>query len=138
MSFRIAVEVFQQLGKTKVAAITKTDNLVHIAHNVTIGEDSVIVAQVGISGSAQLGNRVTMAGQSSTVGHVKVGDDVIVGARGGISADVPSGQIVSGAPHMPHRTWLKATRCFEKLPEMRKTINKLASKIRELESEIKK
>jgi len=125
-------------GRTWIKRGVKTDNLVHIAHNVTIGEDSVTVAQVGISGSTEIGNRVTMAGQAATIGHVKVGDDVIVGARGGVSSDVPSGQVVSGAPHMPHKVWLRASRCFPKLPEMRKTISALEKKISDLETEIKR
>ncbi len=122
------------IDKTWIKRGVKTDNLVHIAHNVSIGEDSVVVAQVGISGSTQVGNRVTLAGQVGTVGHIKIGDDVMVGAKAGISCDVPAGQIVSGAPHMPHKTWLKASRSFEKLPDMRKTIHRLEKKIQELES----
>ncbi len=121
------------MGRTWIKRGVKTDNLVHVAHNVTVGEDTVLVAQVGISGSTKIGNRVILAGQSSTVGHITIGDDVIVGARGGISKDVSSGQVVSGAPHMPHRIWLKATRTFEKLPEMRRAIRVLEKKIKDLE-----
>jgi UDP-3-O-[3-hydroxymyristoyl] glucosamine N-acyltransferase len=62
----------------------------------------------------------------------------MVGARGGVSADVPAKQIVSGAPHMPHRTWLRAVRAFEKLPETRKTITELERRIAQLEEELKK
>ena len=108
----------------------------HIAHNVIVGEDTVLVAHVAISGSTTIGNRVTMAGQSSAAGHIVIADDVIVGARGGVSADVPAGHIVSGAPHMPHRNWLKASRSFEKLPEMRKTIKLFEKKISSLETEV--
>jgi UDP-3-O-[3-hydroxymyristoyl] glucosamine N-acyltransferase len=126
------------MGRTWIKRGTKIDNLVQIAHNVTIGEDSAIVAQVGISGSTSLGNRVTMAGQSATVGHVRVGDDVIVGARGAVASDVEGGQVVSGAPHMPHREWLKAIRCFEKLPEMRRTLSALEREISALRSEIER
>ncbi len=124
------------MGITKISRGVKTDNLVHIAHNVTVGQDTVLVAFVGISGSTKIGSRVIMAGQSSAVGHIKIGDDVIVGARGAISSDVDSGQVVSGAPHMPHRLWLKATRTFEKLPEMRKAIREMEKKIKELESKL--
>ncbi len=124
------------MNRTWIKRGTKTDNLVHIAHNVTVGEDSVLVAQVGISGSTVLGDRVTMAGQSATVGHISIGDDVIIGARGAASSDIPAGQVVSGAPHMPHKQWLKSIRVFQKLPEMRKTINELGRKVEQLESEL--
>ncbi len=125
-------------GTTWIQRGTKIDNLVQVAHNVVIGQDSAIVAQVGISGSTIIGNRVIMGGQAATVGHITIGNDVMVGARGGVSADVPAKQIVSGAPHMPHRTWLRAMRAFEKLPEMRKTITELERRIAQLEEELKK
>ena len=126
------------LGRTWIQRGVKTDNQVHIAHNVTVGEDTVLVAQVGISGSTKIGSRVTLAGQVGTVGHITIGDDVIVGAKGGISADIPPGQIVSGAPHMPHRTWLKAVQSFPKLPDMRRTLHQLVKKVSELEQKIAK
>jgi len=125
------------IGTTWIQRGTKTDNLVHIAHNVVVGEDTVLVAQVGISGSTKVGSRVTLAGQVGVVGHITIGDDVMVGAQAGISGSVPPGQIVSGSPHMSHRTWLKASRSYEKLPEMRKTVHALKQKVQELESAIK-
>jgi UDP-3-O-[3-hydroxymyristoyl] glucosamine N-acyltransferase len=124
------------IDRTWIKRGTKTDNLVQIAHNVVVGEDSVIVAQVGISGSTQLGDRVTMAGQSATTGHLKIGDDVIIGARGGASTDIAPGQVVSGAPAMPHKTWLKATRIFQNLPEMRKKMLALEKTVNDLESRL--
>ncbi len=125
------------MGKTWIKRGAKLDNLIQVAHNCTIGEDSVIIAHTGISGSTHIGDRVTMAGQSATAGHVKIGNDVTVGARGGIAVDVPPGQTVSGAPHMPHRDWLRSTLIFRKLPEMNQTIKELKKKINELESKIK-
>jgi UDP-3-O-[3-hydroxymyristoyl] glucosamine N-acyltransferase len=125
------------IGKTWIKRGAKLDNLIQIAHNCTIGEDSIIIAHTGISGSTHIGDRVTMAGQSATAGHVKIGNDVTVGARGGIAVDVPPGQIVSGAPHMPHRDWLRSTLIFRKLPEMNQTIRELKNKIDDLESKIK-
>ncbi len=122
------------MGRTWIKRGAKLDNLTQIAHNCTIGEDSVIVAQAGISGSTLIGDRVTMAGQSASAGHVKIGDDVTVGARGGIAVDIPPGQTVSGAPSMPHRDWLRSTLIFRKLPEMNQTIKDLKKKISELES----
>ena len=125
------------MGKTWIKRGAKLDNLIQVAHNCTIGEDSIIIAHTGISGSTHIGDRVTMAGQSATAGHVKIGNDVTVGARGGIAVDVPPGQTVSGAPHMPHRDWLRSTLIFRKLPEMNQTIKELKKKITELESKIK-
>lgn len=122
------------LGKTWIQRGVKTDNQVHIAHNVIIGENTVVVAQVGISGSTRIGKRVTLAGQVGIVGHITIGDDVIVGAKTGVSADVPDGQIVSGYPHMPHREWLKASRTMPRLPEMRQTLKRLETKIQEIET----
>ena len=125
------------IDRTWIKRGTKIDNLVQIAHNVIIGEDSVIVSQVGISGSTRLGDRVTMAGQSATTGHLKIGDDVIIGARGAASADVAAGQVVSGAPAIPHKTWLKATRIFQKLPEMRKQMLALEKTVADLERQLR-
>jgi UDP-3-O-[3-hydroxymyristoyl] glucosamine N-acyltransferase len=97
-------------GKTWIKRGVKTDNLVHIAHNVIVGEDTIIVAQVGISGSTTVGKHVTLAGQVGIVGHVTIGDEVMVGAKTGVSGDVPSAQVVSGYPHMPHKQWLKSSK----------------------------
>ncbi len=121
------------LGKTWIKRGVKIDNLVQIAHNVVIGENSVIVAQVGISGSTKLGRSVILGGQVGLVGHIAIGDNVMIGAQSGVNEDVPPGQIVSGSPHMPHRNWLRAQACFSKLPEMRKTINSLIKRIELLE-----
>ena len=124
------------MGTTRIQRGTKIDNLVQVAHNVVIGEDCAIVSQVGISGSTKIGDRVVMAGQSATIGHLTIGDDVIIGARGAATSDIPAGQIVSGAPHLPHRLWLRATNCIPKLPEMRRTISALERKVAELEKEL--
>jgi len=121
------------LGKTWIKRGVKTDNLVHIAHNVVVGEDTLLVAQVGISGSTVIGNHVTLAGQVGVVGHLEIGDNTMVGAKTGISGSVPANSIVSGYPHMPHREWLKASRCFPLLPQMRKTLKALEEKIKQLE-----
>lgn len=124
------------MGTTKIGRGTKIDNLVQIAHNVEIGRDCAIVSQVGISGSTRIGDRVVLAGQAATVGHISVGDDVIIGARGAASSDIAAGQVVSGAPHMPHRIWLRATSCIPRLPEMRRTIAALERKVAELEEKL--
>jgi UDP-3-O-[3-hydroxymyristoyl] glucosamine N-acyltransferase len=123
------------LGKTWIKRGVKIDNLVQIAHNVVIGENSVIVAQVGISGSTKLGKSVILGGQAGLVGHIEVGDNVMVGAQSGIHEDVPPNQVVSGTPYMPHRTWLRVQASLLRLPEMRKTIKSLLKKVEKLEQE---
>jgi len=125
------------MERTWIKRGTKTDNLVHIAHNVIIGEDCCVVAQTGISGSTKIGDRVIMGGQSATVGHIAIGNDVKVAARAGVSADVPEGQIVSGAPHMPHMQWLRMTRTLPKLPQMNRTLGQLTKRIEALENELR-
>ena len=84
------------IDKTWIQRGVKIDNLVQIAHNVVIGETSVIVSQVGISGSTKLGKSVILGGQAGLVGHLNIGDYVMVGAQSGVHEDVPSNQIVSG------------------------------------------
>ena len=121
------------LGRTWIQQGVKIDNLVQIAHNVVIGAHSVIVAQVGISGSTQLGKGVVIGGQAGIVGHIRIGDGVMAAARAGIHKDVPPGQIIGGTPHMPHLEWLKMEACLPKLPEMRGALAALQRRITALE-----
>lgn len=125
------------LEKTWIKKGVKIDNLVQIAHNVVIGENSVIVAQVGISGSTRLGKSVILGGQVGLVGHLDIGDNVMVGAQSGVPEDIPPNQVVSGSPHMPHRRWLRVQAHLPQLPEMRKTMISLQKRIEELEKKIK-
>ena len=124
------------LGKTWVKRGVKTDNLVQIGHNVIIGEDTILVAQVAIAGSAEVGNSVTLAGQVGVTGHIKIGDNVTVGAKSGVTKDIAPNQIVSGLPCIPHKDWLKSQISVTKLPEMRKRIKELEIRIKELEEKI--
>ena len=125
------------LGTTTIGNGVKTDNQVHIAHNVKIGENTLVVAQVGMAGSAKIGNNVIIAGKSAISGHLTVGDNTIVGPWTGVSSDVAPGQIVSGVPHMPHKTWLKTANITPRLPEMRKTLLALTKQVKAMESKIK-
>jgi len=126
------------LGKTVIKRGTKIDNLVQIAHNVVIGEDCLIVAQVGISGSTEIGHHVTLAGQVGLVGHIQLGDHVIVGAKSGVSNDLKSHSVVSGIPVMNHKIWLKTQAILPHLPEFRKRIMALEERIKELETRLHK
>jgi UDP-3-O-[3-hydroxymyristoyl] glucosamine N-acyltransferase len=124
------------LGKTWIQRGAKIDNLVQIAHNVVIGENSIVVAQVGISGSTRLGKRVIIGGQAGLVGHIRVGDNVMIAARAGIHKDIPASRIMSGAPAVPHTEWLRLNAHILRLPEMHRTIQELRKKIEELEKKL--
>ena len=106
------------LGKTTIKKGVKIDNLVQIAHNVTIGENSIIVAQVGIAGSATIGKNVVLAGQAGVRDHVKVGDNVQAGGRTGITKDVPDNSLIMGTPHLPFKEWAKLQGYFKMLPQL--------------------
>jgi UDP-3-O-[3-hydroxymyristoyl] glucosamine N-acyltransferase len=121
-------------GRTWIQRGVKTDNLVHIAHNVVIGEDSVIVAQVGIAGSTTIGHHAILAGQAGISGHLTIGNHVTVGPMTGVGKPVSDGEVVSsGSPSMPHRTWLRVQRVIPTLPDMKKKIADLEKKIADLE-----
>jgi UDP-3-O-[3-hydroxymyristoyl] glucosamine N-acyltransferase len=117
------------LGETRIGRGTKIDNLVQIAHNVTVGAHCFLVSQVGVSGSTRIGDRVVLAGQAGLAGHIEVGAGSVVGARGGLMADLPAGSVVSGAPAMPHREWLRTTALTRRLPELFRRIQKIEKRL---------
>jgi UDP-3-O-[3-hydroxymyristoyl] glucosamine N-acyltransferase len=126
-------------GRTWIQRGVKTDNLVHIAHNVVIGEDSVIVAQVGIAGSTRIGNHAILAGQAGISGHLNIGNHVTVGPMTGVGKSIPDGEVVSsGTTAMPHRTWLRVQRLIPSLPDMKKKLADLEKKLADLENSVKK
>ena len=90
-----------------------------------MGENSVIVAQVGISGSTAIGKNAVIAGQAGIGGHLNVGDNVTVGPRAGVTKSVNSGEIVSGMPEMPHRLWLRVSALLPQLPQINKRLLKI-------------
>jgi UDP-3-O-[3-hydroxymyristoyl] glucosamine N-acyltransferase len=121
------------LGVTRIKQGTKLDNMVHVAHNVTIGEHCLLAAQVGIAGSSTLGNYVVLGGQAGIADHTNVGDRVMVGGGSGVTRNMEAGQIVAGFPAIPLREWLKAQAVFPKLPELKKLVAQLVRRIEELE-----
>ncbi len=127
---RAAIEV------TRIRRGTKLDNLVQIAHNCQIGEDCMIVSQVGISGSTKIGNHVTLAGQVGVAGHLTIGDNVLVGAQSGVPSSLPANAAYSGSPTMPHREWLKSAMVVPRLPELKKTVSALEKRVAELEAKL--
>lgn len=119
-------------GKTWIKKGVKTDNLVHVAHNVIIGEHTVLVAQVGIAGSTQLGRHAVLAGKAGVGGHLNIGDNVTIGPRAGIAKSIESGRIVSGSPGMPHRLWLKVSRVIPRLPDLFKRVRRLEKEVEKI------
>lgn len=124
-------------GKTRICRGVKTDNLVHIAHNVMIGENSVIVAQVGISGSVTIGKHAILAGQAGIAGHITLGDNVTIGPQAGVASSVQNGQVMSGSPEMPHRLWLRVQRIIHRLPELKKNLSEIEKRLNMVEGERK-
>jgi UDP-3-O-[3-hydroxymyristoyl] glucosamine N-acyltransferase len=124
-------------GKTLIKRGVKVDNLVQIAHNVQIGEHSIIVAQVGISGSTKLGKNVTLAGQVGLVDHIEIGDNVMVGAQSGITKDVAPNQVVLGSPHLPYRQFLRVAAVWSRLPEIKKELDLVLKRVEALEKRAK-
>lgn len=110
------------LGSTIIKRGSKIDNLVLIAHNVKIGEDTAIAGQTGIAGSSIIGDRCMLGGQVGIIDHVKVGNDTIIFAQTGVIGDIPPNSVVSGTPARPHREWLKTQAILLKLPKLLKKI----------------
>jgi UDP-3-O-[3-hydroxymyristoyl] glucosamine N-acyltransferase len=126
------------LGQTVIKRGTKVDNLVQIAHNVSIGEYSIVVAQVGIAGSTTIGHHVMIGGQAGLADHIHVGDQVMIAARAGVNRSLEPNQIVSGAPVMPHETWMKAQAVIPRLPELRQLVRNLEQRVASLEGQLSK
>jgi len=126
------------LGRTLIGKGAKTDNLVQIAHNVTIGENTVIVAQVGIAGSTRVGRNVVIGPQVGVSDHLEIGDRVMVVGGSGVVQSIPAGEVVSGFPTMPHRLWLKTRGHIRRLPKYSERLRELEDRVKELEEELKR
>jgi UDP-3-O-[3-hydroxymyristoyl] glucosamine N-acyltransferase len=116
------------IGETRIGRGAKIDNLVHVGHSCTIGHDTLLCAQVGLAGTTDVGNNVILAGQVGVSGHVKIGDGAIAIAQSGIPHDVPAAAMVSGAPAIDHRLWLKCCAVYARLPEIAKAVRKLSER----------
>ena len=106
------------VGETRIGRGVKVDNLVQVGHGTHVGEDALLCAQVGLAGSTEIGDRVILTGQVGVVGHCKVGDDAIVTPQSGVANDIPAKALVSGAPAVDHKAWLKYSAILPKLPEL--------------------
>jgi UDP-3-O-[3-hydroxymyristoyl] glucosamine N-acyltransferase len=103
---------------------------------VEVGEHSLLVAQVGVSGSTKLGKRVTLAGQVGLTGHIELGDGVQVGAQSGVNHSIPAGQMVSGSPARPHREWLRIMGHLPKLPDLYQRLKQLEHEVSQLSTQL--
>jgi len=106
------------IGETRIRRGAKIDNLVQVGHGSTVGEHTLLCAQVGLAGSSIVGNQVVLAGQVGVAGHCVIGDGVIATAQSGIPNDVPAGKLVSGYPAVDNRQWLRSVAIFNRLPEL--------------------
>jgi UDP-3-O-[3-hydroxymyristoyl] glucosamine N-acyltransferase len=110
------------VGETRIGRGVKVDNLVQIGHGSQVGEDALLCSQVGLGGSSEIGSRVILTGQVGVVGHCKVGEATIVTPQSGVANDIPAGALVSGAPAVDHKVWLKYSALLPRLPEMARAL----------------
>jgi UDP-3-O-[3-hydroxymyristoyl] glucosamine N-acyltransferase len=118
------------VGESRIGRGTKLDNLVQIGHSCTVGEDSLLCAQVGLAGSSHIGNRVILAGQAGVAGHLTIGDDVVLTAKSATSHDIPAGKVISGIPAFDNKDWLRATAAFRRLGEIQRSVRQLEKRLR--------
>ena len=114
-----------RFGRTIIGEGTKIDNLVQIAHNVTVGKHCLLVSQSGVSGSTKLGNYVTLAGQVGVVGHIEIGDHTTVAAQSGVSKTLGAQQVVFGSPALPMRESKERLAYLGRLPKLFQRVKRL-------------
>ena len=120
------------VGESRIGRGSKLDNLVQIGHSCTVGEDTLLCAQVGLAGSSHIGNRVILAGQAGVAGHLTIGDDVVLTAKSATSHDIPAGKVISGIPAFDNKDWLRSTAAFRRLGEMQRKLRDLERKVNEI------
>lgn len=125
------------LGSTRIKQGTKVDNLVQIAHNVTVGAHCILVAQVGIAGSTTIGHHVVIGGQAGLSDHIQIGDQVMIAAKSGVHRSIESNQIVGGSPALPRDRALRVQGVIHHLPELHKLVQSLEQRIETLEKQSK-
>jgi UDP-3-O-[3-hydroxymyristoyl] glucosamine N-acyltransferase len=110
------------IGETHISRGAKVDNLVQVGHGSSVGEDTLLCAQVGLAGSSEVGKNVVLAGQVGVAGHCRIGDGVVATAQSGIPNDVEPGKMISGYPAIDNRQWLKCVSIYNRLPEIAKAL----------------
>jgi UDP-3-O-[3-hydroxymyristoyl] glucosamine N-acyltransferase len=124
------------VGETRIGAGTKIDNLVQIAHGVTVGRRVLFASQVGIAGSTIVGDDVVLAGQVGVAGHLRLGKGVVATAQSGIPNSVDDGAFISGYPAIDNREWLKSSAVFRQLPALKKRVADLEKRLADLEEKL--
>ncbi|MCD7710983.1 MAG: UDP-3-O-(3-hydroxymyristoyl)glucosamine N-acyltransferase [Porphyromonadaceae bacterium] len=124
------------MGSTVIHQGVKLDNLIQVAHNVEIGEATVMAAQCGIAGSTKIGSHCMMGGQVGIAGHITIGDHVNLGAQSGVPNSVESGSNLLGAPAIPARSFAQSAVLTRKLPELNRTIGELQKEIKRLKQKL--
>jgi UDP-3-O-[3-hydroxymyristoyl] glucosamine N-acyltransferase len=123
-----------KFGNTVIGAGTKIDNLVQIAHNVTIGRCCLIIAQVGIAGNCKVGEGVVIAGQAGMADNIKIGDGVMIGAQAGVMQSVEAGRKLLGSPAIEPREYLKLPGFLKRMPKLIEQLQKLNARVEKLEA----
>jgi UDP-3-O-[3-hydroxymyristoyl] glucosamine N-acyltransferase len=120
-------------GETRVGRGSKIDNLVHVGHNCDVGEDVILVAQVGVSGSCTIGSRAVLAGQVGVADHVTIGAGAVLVAKSGVPSDVPAGEVWAGTPSRPVGETRRIWAAESLLPDLIRRFRALEKRVRELE-----
>ena len=123
------------MGSTVIRKGVKLDNLVQIGHNVEVGDNTVMAAQVGIAGSVKVGKHCMLGGQAGLAGHIKIADNVSLGAQAGVISDVKEGRTLLGAPAIDSKQFFRSSAIFGKLPDIYRTIGELQREIELLKQE---
>ena len=123
-------------GSTVIHQGVKLDNLVQIAHNVEVGENTVMAAQVGIAGSTHIGKHCMFGGQVGLAGHIKIADHVTFGAQSGVISDIKEPATLLGAPAMQAKAFMRSSAIFNKLPDMYRNLGNLQREIENLQREL--
>ena len=121
------------LGSTLIRKGTKLDNLIQIAHNVEIGQNTAIAAQAGVAGSSKVGENCIVGGQVGIAGHLHIGNRTTIAAQSGVIADVPAGSTIMGAPSFDHKDYIKSYVVFRKLPKLAQRIEQINKKLERIQ-----
>lgn len=122
------------VGESRIGRGSKVDNLVQIGHSCTVGEDSLLCAQVGLAGSSHIGSRVILAGQAGVAGHLTIGDDVVLTAKSATSHNIPAGKVISGIPAFDNRDWLRSTAAFRRLGDIARSVRDLERRMKDADA----
>ena len=122
------------VGESRIGRGSKIDNLVQIGHSCTVGEDSLLCAQVGLAGSSHIGSRVILAGQAGVAGHLTIGDDVVLTAKSATSHNIPAGKVISGIPAFDNRDWLRSTAAFRRLGDIQRSVRDLERRLKDTDA----